>query len=95
MGRVKDIFKNKGITDKLIPMGFDYGSGPQGESGYVKTFRDGAYCLWVTVNFHENKLYLYNEFDCGGLLWQRDCDIPEDALEDCDKFIDWLDEEVG
>lgn len=27
MGKIKDIFKNKDITDKLIAMGFDYGSG--------------------------------------------------------------------
>lgn len=24
MGRIKDIFKNKDITEKLIAMGFDY-----------------------------------------------------------------------
>lgn len=95
MGRIKDVFKNTSIADKLIAIGFDYGVGAQGEMGYVRTFQDGDYCLWVTVNFHENKLYLYNEFECGGLLWKRDCDIPEDVLEDCDKFIDWLDSEVG
>lgn len=95
MGRIKDIFRNKDITDKLIAMGFDYGRGAQGETGYVRTFRDGTYCLWVTVSFRDNKLYLYNEFDCGGLLWKRDCDIPQNALEDCDKFIEWLDEKVG
>lgn len=95
MGRIKDIFKNKSITEKLIAMGFDYGRGPQGESGYVRTFRDGTYCLWVTVNFHENKLYLYNEFECGGLLWKRNCNIPEDVIGDCDRFIEWLDSEVG
>ena len=95
MGRIKDIFKNMRIADKLIAIGFDYGVGALGEIGYVRTFQDGDCCLWVTVSFHDNKLYLYNEFDCGGLLWQRDCDIPEDVLEDCDKFIDWLDSEVG
>lgn len=95
MGRIKDIFKNKDITDKLIAMGFEYGRGAQGEEGYVKVFQDDAYCLWVTVSFDENKLYLYNEFDCGGLLWKRDFDIPQNVLEDCDEFIDWLDSEVG
>ena len=95
MGRIKDIFKNKDITEKLIAMGFDYGRGPQGEIGYIRTFRDGDCYLWVTVSFRDNKLYLYNEFDCGGLLWKRDCDISKDVLDDCDKFIDWLDEEVG
>lgn len=43
MGRIKDIFENKDITDKLIAMGFDYGRGPKGESGYVRTFRDGTF----------------------------------------------------
>ena len=82
----------------LIKLGFEYGerSGAQGECDYTKTIHhNGNETLWLTVNPKERKLYLYNEWDCGGVLWQRKHDIPQSVLDNEKDFIDWLDEKIG
>lgn len=51
MGRIKDIFKNKDITEKLIAMGFDYGRGPQGEIGYIGLSETGIVTCGLRLVF--------------------------------------------
>lgn len=83
----------------LINLGFKYGgrSGAQGETGYTKAIlhNDGYETLWITVNPKKKIVYLYNEMDCGGELWQREYDIPQSALNSESEFVDWLDGEIG
>lgn len=99
------IFKKslrKSVLDNtyLTTLGFEYGkrSGAQGEEGYTKTIAHNEdEVLWITVNLQKKKVYLYNEWDCGGELWSATYDIPESILnsesiyENRIRFIDWLD----
>ena len=39
---------------------------------------NGTECLWINVCFPKRKVYLYNEYECGGLLWKRELDIPDE-----------------
>lgn len=60
-----------------------------------KILYDEIEAIWITVNPQERKAHLYNEWDCGGELWQREYDIPQDVLESESEFVDWLDEKIG
>lgn len=97
MGIIKDIYSAKSKSNILIELGFLYGKlGAKGENGYTRTFNhNGNECLWVTLDLIAQKLYLYNEYDCGGMIWEREEDIPKDVFEDDDYFLNWLDEEIG
>lgn len=78
----------------LLKLGFEYKQ--YGKEEYTKTIHHNEIeTLWITVNPQERKVYLYNEWDCGGELWSRDYDIPQSALENDKKFVDWLDEKIG
>lgn len=82
----------------LINLGFKYGerSGAQGKTGYTKIIHHNENeTLWITVNLQERKVYLYNEWDYGGKLWQREYSIPQFVLGSESKFADWLDEKIG
>lgn len=82
----------------LINLGFKYreSNGINGMSGYVKTISHNENeVLWITVNPQKRKVHLYNEWDCGGELWSRKYDIPQDVLENENDFVDWLDEKIG
>lgn len=81
----------------LLNLGFKYGerSGAQGETGYTKTINHNVNeTLWITVNPQERKVYLYNEWDCGGELWSRNYKIPQSVLENETEFVDWLDDKI-
>lgn len=97
MGMFKDSV-NLGLQYAfLIKLGFKYGerSGARGETGYTKTiYHSGNETLWITVNPQERKVYLYNEWDCGGELWERTHDMPRSALKNETEFVDWLDEKI-
>lgn len=82
----------------LLNLGFKYreSNGINGMSGYVKTIpHNENEVLWITVNPQERKVYLYNELDCGGELWQRTHCIQQSALKNETEFVDWLDEKIG
>lgn len=82
----------------LFQLGFKYGNhgGAKGEAGYTKIIyhNDDSETLWITVNPVTKKLYLYNEYECGGMLWEREVDIPDNAFDNENNFIDWLDEQI-
>ena len=97
MGLFKDSLNTDLKYSFLIKLGFRYGSrsGTRGESGYTKTINhNGNERLWITVNPVERKLYLYNEWDFGGMLWDRCVDIPSNVLENNTDFVDWLDSQT-
>lgn len=86
---------NESSCNYLTKIGFQYGkrSGPQGEEGYTKTiFHNENEVLWITIDLFKKKVYLYNEWDCGGELWQQSYDIPESMLDNEMDIISWLDE---
>lgn len=91
MGIVKDFYKNS-IFEHY---GFEYGihSGPKGEEGYTRTFKhdDGFYVLWVTIN--GRTLYLYDEYDCGGMVYEEEIHIPEEYQTN-QEVLDYVDEVV-
>lgn len=93
MGLFKDNIA-KPNSHFLIKLGFEFGprSGPRGEAGFTKTIHHDGEILWITVSPHMTKVFLYNEYSCGGMLWDRVIDIPNDVVNDKEKFIDWLDE---
>lgn len=98
MGLFKESLNTGLQYSYLIKFGFEYGlkSGARAESGYIKIIRhNGNEMLWITVNPIERKVYLYNELDCGGVLWQRTHDIPKSILGNERKFVEWLDEIIG
>ena len=97
MGLVKNSTRIN--IDWLTNYGFKYNIRPvAGDcSGYERGYfhANNLEYLWVNICFPERKVYLYNEYDCGGLLWERELDIPDGINDtDEDKFIDWLDEEL-
>ena len=96
MGLIKNTIQN---CKWLETYGFEYkpnpvaGCYPGYERGYYHS-NDSEY-LWVTVCFPKRKVFLYNEYECGGLLWERELDIPEDInIDDEHEFINWLDDEL-
>lgn len=104
MGRIKNLIRpdNDPIAQALLGIHFQYGTGAQGQPGLVHTFHDNndeecmwTTILWVTVDLKNNMVYLYNEYDCGGMLWSRDVKIPDDIRNDTDTFMDWLDDLIG
>lgn len=96
MGLIKNDIQNINWLNKY---GFKYAKRPVagGCSGYERGYyheNDSEY-LWVNVCFSERKVYLYNEYDCGGLLWERELSIPDEIYDtDEEEFINWLDEEL-
>lgn len=89
----------------LTNYGYKYSlnGGPQGEPGFTRTYihADGSERLWVTVDIEHNKVHLYNEFECGGLLSQQSIDIPDSCYNYCGEkhlyeynFINWLDKQT-
>lgn len=98
MGIFKDNLNLDLQYEFLINLGFKYkeSNGINGMSGYVKSINHNEIeVLWTTVNPQERKVHLYNEWDCGGELRQREYGIPQDILENENKFVDWLDGRIG
>lgn len=97
MGLIKNDVRT---NDWLEKYGFKYDKRPvagDGTPGYERGYYhlNGSEFLWVTVCFPKKKVFLYNEYECGGLLWERTLDIPEYIYStDEEKFIDWLDKEL-
>lgn len=82
----------------LLKLGFKYGerSGAQGETGYTKTIHhNGNETLWITVDVRDKKVYLYNEWDCGGELWKKTLYVPDSILKSEKDFVEWLDGKIG
>lgn len=100
MGIFKDSI-NFGLEETiafLIKLGFEYGkrSGAQGETGYTKIIHHNENeTLWVTVDLISKEVHIYNEWDCGGKLWQKTLSIPQSILNSEEEFINWLDEQIG
>ena len=94
------LIKNEDRTiDWLKKYGFEYdarpvaGDSPGYERGYYH--KDDLEYLWVNVCFPKRKVFLYNEYECGGVLWERELDIPDGIYSTDEKeFIDWLDKEL-
>lgn len=93
MGLVNNSIRN--TNNFLTKYGFKYGnrSGPCGESGFTNTYMhaNNSERLWITVDFIQNKVHLYNEFECGGMLSQSVVNIPYGIIDDESKLIEWLD----
>lgn len=94
MGLFKDSINLDSKYAFLLNLGFEYNR--FGKEDYIKTINHNEIeVLWITVNLQERKVYLYNEWDCGGELWSREYDIPEEILSNEKDFVDWLDEKIG
>lgn len=80
----------------LYGLGFQYGehSGPRGECGFTTTVQHGSKTLWITIDTIQNKMYLYNEYDCGGMIWDDEVYLPNNVLSDKYEFAKWLDEQI-
>ena len=39
-------------------------------------------------------MYLYNEYDCGGMIWDDEIDVPNNVLSDKYEFAKWLDTQI-
>lgn len=96
MGLIKNDVQNiswlnkYGFKHKEIPVAGYY-------SGYERVYYhvNNVEYLWVNICFPKRKIYLYNEYECGGLLWERELDIPDEICStDEEEFINWLDEEL-
>ena len=83
----------------LKEYGFSFTTNPVAgnKPGYEKTIThsNGTETLWINICVLSQKVYLYNEFECGGLLWEKEIDIPETMSINEDSFIDWLNEEIS
>lgn len=79
----------------LEHLGFKYESGATGEKGWTKIIEhNDNEILRITVDNYNNKVYLYNEWECCGMLWKKELDIPNGMLNDEDAFIEWLDNKI-
>lgn len=97
MGLIKNEIQS---ADWLIKYGYEFTGRPvAGDcSGYERGYyhADNSEYLWVNICFPKRKVYLYNEYECGGLLWERELDIPDEIYDaDEEEFINWLDNEVN
>ena len=96
MGLMKN---NAQSIDWLIKYGFKYNKRPvaRDSPGYERGYyhADNSEYLWVNICFPKRKVYLYNEYECGGLLWEKELDIPDEFSSiNEEEFINWLDEEL-
>lgn len=80
----------------LIKYGFSWDNSPV--AGNVPAFErgfshnNGLEFAYVAINLACKTVSIYNEYDCGGLLWQQDDIIPDNIDTDDEKeFITWLD----
>ena len=93
MGLIKEA---DNTVDWLSKYGFRYKTNPVagGNPGYQRGYyhANDLEFLWINICLTDRKVYLYNEYDCGGLIWERDLDIPEDV--EGEELIDWLDKEL-
>ena len=69
-------------------------SGPRGECGFTILVYHGSKTLWITIDTIQNKMYLYNEYDCGGMIWDDEVYLPNNVLSDKYEFAKWLDEQI-
>lgn len=94
MGLFKDNINQDLQYTFLLNLGFKYNL--YGKEDYIKTIHHNEIeILWITVNLQERKVYLYNEWDCGGRLWQKEYNIPQKVLANESDFVDWLDRKIG
>ena len=96
MGLIKNDIQN---INWLSKYGFKYNKKPVAgyDSGYERGYyhADDLEYLWINICFPKRKVYLYNEYECGGLLWETELDIPSGIYStDEEEFINWLDEEL-
>ena len=95
MGRFKnDAYKPNGIfNDFLIEQGYKDTSGARDEKGLTKIYStcNGLYDVWVTINLDKNKIYIYQEYECGGHIADDEIDIEENWKCDLETFIDEID----
>lgn len=86
--------RNQDENHFLTKYGFNYGerSGQCGETGFTNTYlhANNSERLWITVDLVHKKAYLYNEFECGGMLSRFVLDIPSNIIDDENKLINWL-----
>jgi hypothetical protein len=97
MGLIKNGIQNN--INWLNKYGFEYDEAPVAGnySGYERGYyhKNDLEFLWINICFPKRKVYLYNEYSCGGMLWERELDIPNGIYNtDEEEFINWLDEEL-
>lgn len=82
------------LTTKLAKLGFEHETGPRGEKGYTKTIshENNSEVLWITVDPDTNIIYLYNEYDVGGMLWDDEIDTEDlnEIFKSDKSFSDWI-----
>jgi len=83
----------------LLKYGFEWdnspvaGNKPAFERGY--SHHDTLEFAYVSVNLEDKLINIYNEYDCGGLLWEQEDTIPDNIdIDDEQEFITWLDNYV-
>jgi len=93
MGRFKNDNIINPISVWLSQKDFKNETGARGEKGLTKTYSvdDGYYYVWVTINLGKQKIYIYKEYDCGGMVGEDEIDIQDEWLKDLDIFIDEVD----
>lgn len=96
MGLITNNYQSRNHFLAKYGFKYDVRSGPQGETGFTRSYihANNTECLWITVNFDQNMVYFYNEFECGGGLSNYKCIIPPCIENDEDKFIKWLEEQI-
>lgn len=93
MGRFKSPYKHNSIYSWLVQQGYEDKTGAKGEEGYTNVYKiNDLYYVWVTINLDEKKIYIYQEYNCGGCVGTDEINIDEEWLEDLDVFIDEVDQ---
>lgn len=93
MGRFKKTELPDPVVTWLLSRGYEDVGGPCGEEGFRKIYEthNGLYYVWVTINIDKRKIYLYEEYNCGGMISEDTIDLEEEWIKDLDIFIDELD----
>lgn len=95
MGRFKEENTNYLINNWLENNGYKYTLATKGHSGMTRIYHtEDQYNVWVTINIHEKKVYLYKAYDCGGMVSEGEINIKDCCLDDLDTFINILDKEL-
>lgn len=97
IGRFKFEDAHNPITQWLMQQGFEETTGARGEEGLTKVYKtsNGLYYVWVTINLNKRKIYVYEEYNCGGMTGEDEITIEREWLSNLDIFINEVDEALG
>ncbi len=88
--------KYKEINNLLLKRGYKENKNPHKGKGLTKIYRvcGDLYCVWVTFDFSDKKIYIYKEYNFGGEVVSSEIEIEKTWFINLATFINKADEEL-